>query len=105
VTPELEGHVYVIREDLVNPNLLFAGTEFGLYVSINGGKNWTRFENNMPRTPVHDMVIHPRDHDLVIATHGRGIYIIDKITPLRQLTDEVLAKTIHFFSIEPTVLS
>ncbi len=105
VTPELEGHVYVIREDLVNSNLLFAGTEFGLYISINGGKNWTRFENNMPRVPVHDLVIHPRDHDLVIATHGRGIYIIDKITPLRQLTDEVLAKTIHFFSIAPTVLS
>ncbi len=105
VTPEIEGHVYVIREDLVNPNLLFAGTEFGLYVSTNGGKQWSRFENNLPRAAVHDLVIHPRENDLVIATHGRGIYIIDDLTPLRQVTSEVLAKSIHFFDIKPTVLN
>jgi len=105
VTPEIEGHVYVIREDLINPNLLFAGTEFGLYVSTNGGKQWSRFENNLPKVAVHDLVIHPREHDLVIATHGRGIYIIDDLTPLRQVTPEVLAKTIHFFDIKPTVLN
>ncbi|MCU0398020.1 MAG: hypothetical protein MUC73_07945 [Cyclobacteriaceae bacterium] len=103
-TPELEGHAYVIREDLKNPDILFLGTEFGLYISINGGKNWNRFENNFPRVPVHDLTIHPREHDLVIATHGRGIYIIDDISPLRQLSADVLASTIHFFDIRPTVL-
>ncbi|MCU0356906.1 MAG: hypothetical protein MUE95_04950, partial [Cyclobacteriaceae bacterium] len=104
VTPEIEGHVYVIREDLVNPNLLFAGTEFGLYISLNGGKNWTRFENNLPKVPVHNLVIHSREHDVVLATHGRGIYIIDDITPLRQLTPEVMSSTLHFFNIRPAVL-
>jgi photosystem II stability/assembly factor-like uncharacterized protein len=104
VTPDIEGHVYVIREDLVNPDLLFAGTEFGLYVSINGGKQWSRFENNLPKVPVHDLVIHPREHDLVIATHGRGIYIIDDLTPLRQVTADVMNSPLHFFTIRPIEL-
>lgn len=103
-TPEIEGHAYVIREDLKNPELLFLGTEFGLYISLNGGKQWSRFENNFPKAPVHDMVIHPRENDLIVATHGRGLYIIDDITPLRQLSPEVMAKTIHFFDMKPTVL-
>ncbi|HYC84970.1 MAG TPA: hypothetical protein VEB86_07100, partial [Chryseosolibacter sp.] len=59
-TPEIEGHVFVIREDLKNPNLLFAGTEFGLFITVDGGKKWTRFENNLPKVAVHDLVIHPR---------------------------------------------
>jgi photosystem II stability/assembly factor-like uncharacterized protein len=105
VTPDLEGHVYVIREDLKNPDLLFLGTELGLFISLNGGNQWNRFENNFPRAAVHDMVIHPREHDLIIATHGRGLYIIDDITPLRQLTPEVITKTIHFFDLKPTVLN
>ena len=104
VTPEIEGHVFVIREDLKNPNLLFAGTEFGLYVTLDGGKKWTRFENNLPKVAVPDMVIHPRDNSLVIATHGRSLYIIDDLSPLRQLTTEVLAKQIHFFEVNPTIL-
>jgi photosystem II stability/assembly factor-like uncharacterized protein len=104
VTPDLEGHVYVIREDLKNADLLFAGTEFGLFITLNGGKQWSRFDNNFPHAPVHDMVIHPRENDLIIATHGRGLYIIDDITPLRQLTPEVMGKTIHFFDMKPTVL-
>lgn len=104
-TTETEGHAYVIREDLKNPNLLFVGTEFGLYVSIDGGKKWNRFENNLPKVAVHDMVIHPKEDALVLATHGRGIYIIDDITPLRQITPEVLTKTFHFLETKPTILS
>ncbi|MFZ6011534.1 MAG: WD40/YVTN/BNR-like repeat-containing protein [Bacteroidota bacterium] len=105
VTSEIEGHVFVIREDLKNPNLLFAGTEFGLYLTLNGGKKWIRFDNNLPKSaPVHDVVIHPRDNSLVIATHGRSLYIVDDISPLRQLTEEVLAKGVHFFEVNPTVL-
>lgn len=104
-TTDLEGHAYVIREDLKNPALLFAGTEFGLFVSIDGGKKWSRFENNLPKVAVHDMVIHPTEDALVMATHGRGIYIIDDITPLRQLTPEIMAKSFHFLETKPTLLS
>jgi photosystem II stability/assembly factor-like uncharacterized protein len=103
-SPEIEGHVFVIREDLKNPELLFAGTELGLYVTLNGGKKWTRFENNLPKVAVHDLVIHPRDNSLVIGTHGRSLYVIDDLSPLRQLTAEVLAKNVHFFEVNPTVL-
>ncbi|HRG09638.1 MAG TPA: hypothetical protein PLJ08_13775, partial [Cyclobacteriaceae bacterium] len=104
-TPDIEGFAYVVREDLKNPNLLFAGTEFGLYVSIDGGKKWNRFDNNLPKVAVHDMVIHPTEDALVLATHGRGIYIIDDITPLRQITPEIMAKTFHFLETKPTILS
>lgn len=104
-TSDLEGHAYVIREDLKNPNLLFVGTEFGLFVSIDGGKKWNRFENNIPKVAVHDMVIHPTEDALVIATHGRGLYIIDDITPLRQITPEIMAKSFHFLESKPTILS
>jgi photosystem II stability/assembly factor-like uncharacterized protein len=103
-TSDLEGHAYVIREDLKNPDLLFLGTEFGLYISIDGGKKWNRFDNNFPKVAVHDMVIHPKEDALVVATHGRAIIIIDDITPLRQVNADVLAKSIHFFETKPTVL-
>jgi len=101
---EIKGYAHIIREDLVNPNLLFLGTEFGLYVSIDGGANWSQFLNNMPPVAVPYMVIHPREHDLVIATHGRGMMIIDDISPLRQLTSEVLSKNVHFFERKPVIL-
>jgi len=89
--------VYVIKEDLKNPNLLFVGTEFGCFVSLNGGNNWSRFMNNMPTVSIHDLVIHPRDNDLVAGTHGRSIWIADDITPLQQLTEEALASDGHLF--------
>lgn len=101
---QIEGYAFCIRQDLVNPNLLFLGTEFGLYISVDGGTNWARFENNLPKVAVHDIAIHPRDHALVLGTHGRGAIIIDDITPLRQVTPEVLAKPLHFFSTAPTIL-
>ena len=103
-TDEVEGYALSIREDLVNPDLIFLGTEFGLYVTIDGGKSWSRFENNMPRVGVRDMVIHPREDALVMATHGRGIIIIDDITPLRQINDEIMTEKIHFFEIKTTIL-
>lgn len=78
----------VIREDLKNPNLLFLGTETGVFISTNGGSSWDRFMNNLPTVPVDDIVIHPRENDLVIGTHGLGIWICDDITPLQQLTEE-----------------
>lgn len=103
-TPEIAGYAWVVREDRVNPNLLYLGTEFGLYISIDGGNKWTRFENNVPKVAVHDIVVHPKEDAVILATHGRSLMIIDDVSPLRQLTPEVLAKSIHFFDIKPTVL-
>jgi len=92
--------INVVREDYKNPNLLFVGTDFAVYVSIDGGKNWMKMKGNMPTQPVHDLKIHPRENDLIVATHGRGIFIAD-ISSLQELTTEVLAKEAHLFSIEP----
>ncbi|MGB0523606.1 MAG: WD40/YVTN/BNR-like repeat-containing protein [Flammeovirgaceae bacterium] len=100
----IEGYALSVREDLVNPNLLFLGTEWGLYISIDGGANWSQFTNNMPKVGVRDMVIHPREHALVMGTHGRGVIILDDLTALRQITAEVLAKPFHIFKVQPTVL-
>ena len=94
--------INVIKEDHKNPNLLFVGTEFAVYVSIDCGKSWTRMKTNMPTQPVHDLVIHSRENDLVVATHGRGIFITD-ISPLQELTPETLAEDVHLFNIESKV--
>jgi photosystem II stability/assembly factor-like uncharacterized protein len=92
--------VHVIREDPINENLLFVGTDVGVYVSTNRGGNWQRFMEGLPTTPVHDLKIHPRDRELVAGTHGRSIWIVD-IAPLQELTDEVLAADLHFFTPKP----
>jgi photosystem II stability/assembly factor-like uncharacterized protein len=86
----LQGYAHVVRQDLVNPDLLFVGTELGLYLSIDGGGHWARFTGNFPRVAVRDLAVHPRDGDLLIATHGRGIYVLDDLTPLRRLTRKTL---------------
>jgi len=97
----ISSYCYKIIEDLVNPDLLFLGTEFGLFISIDGGEVWSQMKGNLPNVSVMDMVIHPREHDLVMATHGRGIIIIDDITPLRQLGDEVLNSDLAFLDSRP----
>ncbi len=100
----VRGYAHVIREDLVNPNLLFLGTELGLWISLDGGKQWAQYKGgDLPNVAVRDLVIHPRDNDLVIATHGRGIWIIDDITPLRALTAEILNKEAVFLQTRPVV--
>jgi len=103
-TADIAGFARHIREDLVNRNLLFLGTEFGLYVTVDGGQNWSKFTNNMPAVAVHYMALHPETNDLVLATHGRGVIIIDDISPLRQVTQDVIAKNVHIFGAKPTVL-
>lgn len=104
VTDDIAGYALSVRQDLVNPDLLFLGTEFGLYISLDGGASWARFENNLPKVGVRDMVIHPRDHALVLGTHGRGVIILDDITPLRQLTPAVTENRLAFLETQPTVL-
>jgi photosystem II stability/assembly factor-like uncharacterized protein len=89
--------VHVVREDRRNPNLLFAGTEFAVWASLDAGRNWTRISNNLPTVGIQDLVIHPRDNDLIAGTHGRSIWILDDITPLQQLTREVRSKASHLF--------
>jgi photosystem II stability/assembly factor-like uncharacterized protein len=98
----VRGYVHVIKEDLVRPSLLFLGTEFGLFVSIDGGKAWAQFKGaRFPAVAVRDLAIHPRENDLVLATHGRGIWIIDDITPLRALTADLLTQEASFVSARP----
>jgi hypothetical protein len=78
------GNVQVVREDPKNNDLLYAGTEFGLFVSLNGGKHWEKFMNDYPTVRTDDIFIHPRDGDVIVATHGRSIWIADDVTPLQQ---------------------
>ena len=95
----VRGYAHVIKEDLVQRNLLFLGTEFGLYVSIDGGTSWAQFKgNHFPAVAVRDLAIQPRDNDLILATHGRGIWIVDDITPWRALTPELLPQEASFVS-------
>ena len=78
-----KGNINALREDYDNPNLLFVGTEFGLYVTLDGGKEWKKFMNGLPSVRVDDILIHPRDRDLIIGTHGRSIWIADDISAAR----------------------
>lgn len=99
----VQGYAHIIREDRVAANLLFIGTEFGLYVSNDTGKTWVLFKANLPEyVAVRDMVIHPRTNDLVLATHGRGVYIVDDISPLRLLTADLLQKDAALLQTRPT---
>jgi photosystem II stability/assembly factor-like uncharacterized protein len=98
----VRGYAHVIKEDIAQPNLLFLGTEFGLFVSIDGGKNWAQFKgNHFPAVAVRDLAIQPRENDLVLATHGRGIWIVDDIAPWRALTADLLTQEVAFVSARP----
>jgi hypothetical protein len=102
----VRGYAHVIRQDPISHQLLFVGTEFGLWVSLDAGKVWAQYKGgNMPSVAVRDIAIHPRDSDLVVATHGRGIWIVDDITPLRALTPEALAKDAFFVQARSAVQS
>jgi photosystem II stability/assembly factor-like uncharacterized protein len=92
-TTGVRGYAHVIKEDRVNSNILYLGTEFGLFVSLNGGQSWAQFRpSNFPDgLAVRDIALQERDDDLVLATHGRGIWVIDDISPLRQLNAQTLA--------------
>ena len=96
--------VRVLAEHPRNPQILFAGTEFGLFISISGGKNWVRAGGNLPRVRVDDMVINPRNNDLILGTHGRGIVILDDISVLENLNPEVLDSEAHLFPIRESMI-
>jgi photosystem II stability/assembly factor-like uncharacterized protein len=99
-----DGHTLnVIREHPRRESLLFAGGEFGAYVSFDRGKAWHRIEGMFPTVPVDDIAIHPRDNDLILGTHGRSIWVLDDIGPLEQWNEDVANAELHLFEIRPTV--
>ncbi len=95
-----EDFAWVIREDPVRPGLLYAGTETGVYVSFDAGASWQSLQRNLPAVAVHYMLV--KNDDLVLATHGRGFWIMDNVTALRQITDEVTTTSVHLFDVAPT---
>jgi photosystem II stability/assembly factor-like uncharacterized protein len=104
VASGVRGYAHVVKEDTVNPELLFLGTEFGLWISNDGGLRWAQYKgSNFPDVAVRDIALHPGTSDLVLATHGRGIWIIDDISPWRSLTPELMAKDAAFLPVAPVV--
>ncbi|MBI2834523.1 MAG: hypothetical protein HYX76_08885 [Acidobacteria bacterium] len=92
--------IRAVHEDPKNANLIYIGTEFGFFFSIDGGRHWVQLRSNLPTVAVNDFVIHPRDNDLVLATHGRGIWILDNLDAIQQLAPAVLTSDAHLFTIE-----
>ena len=98
-TDDLWGYALVIEQDPVDRDLLFLGTEFGLYVSLDGGQGWMKWTHGFPTVSAMAMTVHPREHDLVVGTHGRAAFVIDDIRPLRSISPETLAESVHLFEI------
>jgi len=99
---EFTGFAHKIKEDLVNKDLLFAGTEMGMFASVTGGREWFRMKNRIPEYAlVRDIVIHPKTHDLILGTHGRGVIVVDDIRPMRELAGETSNKPVHIFALAP----
>jgi photosystem II stability/assembly factor-like uncharacterized protein len=99
----IDGFLHVVEEDPESPNLLFAGGELGLWVSLDRGERWFKWTHGLPTAPVRSLVVHPRDHDLVVGTHGRALWVLDDIRPLRALSMNpfIAQDTVHLF--EPPV--
>ncbi len=98
----VRGYAHVVKEDSVSKGVLFLGTELGLWISVDGGRRWAEFKGGgFPSVAVRDLAVQARDNDLVIGTHGRGIWIIDDISPLRQLSDAVLKQEVALLSARP----
>jgi len=100
-TDDIKSFCHVIKQDPVNRDLVFLGTEMGLYVSTDYGKTWVRIKNKIPQTGIFDLAFQTRENDLALATHGRGIIIIDDLTPLRNLTPKVMEQEFAFLPARP----
>ena len=101
---DVTGFVRNIQVDYVNEDLLFLGTELGVYITINGGDNWSRFAKNVPPVAVHYIELQEKTNDLVMGTHGRGVIIIDDISPLREINDKSLDEKLYFFSKDEFII-
>ena len=96
------AYVHVVTEDPKNPNLLYAGTELGLYASYNGGANWIELNmKNFPHVSVHDIAIHQRDNDIILATHGRSLWVFDDAAPVQRLNENILSRENYLFDVRP----
>lgn len=102
--PQSNGVVNVIREHPRNPNLLFVGTEFGIFASYNKGETWAQIKLNLPTVPVDDILIHPRENDLIVGTHGRSIWVLDDITPIEEMSETVVKSSVHLFQPRQSVM-
>jgi photosystem II stability/assembly factor-like uncharacterized protein len=100
-TADLRGYAHVIEQDPGDKDLLFLGTEFGLWVSNDGGRRWLKWTHGIPTVPVMGLAIQPRELDLVVATHGRSVFVIDDIRPLRKLSEATMAEPIHLYESGP----
>ncbi|NNM31943.1 MAG: hypothetical protein HKO53_02705 [Gemmatimonadetes bacterium] len=98
-----QSSINALEQHPSTADLLFTGNEVGAYSSIDGGERWVRLDGGLPTVPVDDIVVHPRDNDLVLGTHGRGIWIMDDIGPLEELSDEVMGKSLHLFAPSPAL--
>jgi photosystem II stability/assembly factor-like uncharacterized protein len=99
-----KAYVQVVREDPKNTNLLYAGTELGLFASYNGGKEWFPLNlKNLPNVAVHDILVHPRENDLILATHGRSIWIFDDASVIQQMTPQILSSNAYLFGVRPAL--
>jgi photosystem II stability/assembly factor-like uncharacterized protein len=98
-TKDVRGYALSVLQDPKNPDLVFLGTEFGLWASVDGGTSWARWKSGLPTVAVADMVIHPRDGSLVLATHGRGMYVLDDLSPLRAVSAATQKEPLHLFPI------
>lgn len=97
-----KAYVHVVREDPRNPNLLYAGTELGLYASYDGGRNWLELNlKNLPRVAVHDIIVHPRDNDIVLGTHGRSVWVFDDASAIQRLNSNILQQPAVLFETRP----
>jgi photosystem II stability/assembly factor-like uncharacterized protein len=98
-TNNIDGFALTLMEDPVDKNLLFLGTEFGLYFTIDGGTHWNKWTSGLPTAPVMALAFQKRENDLVIGTHGRGVYILDDVSPLRELSEKIFNEKSHLFPI------
>jgi photosystem II stability/assembly factor-like uncharacterized protein len=98
------AYVHVVREDPKNRSLLYAGTELGLFASYTGGREWVRLGlKNLPHVPVHDILVHPRENDLILGTHGRGIWVFDDATPIQQMNTAIQTGAATLFDVRPAI--
>lgn len=99
-----KAYVQVVREDPKNTSLLYAGTELGLFISYDGGRDWIPLNlKNLPNVSVHDLIVHPRENDLIVATHGRSVWILDDATAIQQMNQQILDSSIHLFPVRPAL--
>ncbi|MDA7978210.1 MAG: hypothetical protein MPJ50_05505 [Pirellulales bacterium] len=97
------GSTRALREDITNPNLLYCGTEFAMFASIDRGRSWTKINNNLPTVAIHEVALHGKSGEIVVASHGRGLWVLD-VTPLRQMTTRVHRRSAHLFQPQPAIL-